>query len=125
MAKLEKLDFLMPEHKATFIIDKIEYHSISQWMAAAKATLFRDDEAQKRIMKQDSPHHCETLAKSIKGYNRTVCGANILQLLYRGMKAKLLQNTLLYLDFITTEDTLLGSDLFIKLKNEFLMITND
>lgn len=144
MTKLAKLDFLLSEHKASFTIDKIEYHSISQWMASAKATLFRDDESCKIIMKTDSPYKCEHIARSIKGYNSTVWGANIRQLLYRGMKAKLLQNTLHYLNFITlgeidsplllkiiknnfimAEDHQLASDLLIKLKNEFLMITDD
>lgn len=125
MTKLAKLDFLLSEHKAYFTIDKIEYHSISQWMAAAKATLFRDDQSFKIIMKTDSPHDCEHLARSIKGYNSFVWKVNIEQLLYRGMKAKLLQNTLHYLDFITAKDHQLTSDLLIKLKNEFLMITND
>lgn len=144
MTKLTKLDFLMPEHKATFIIDKIEYHSISQWMAAAKATIFLDDESNKIIMDTSSPYKCEYLAKSIKGYNKIVWGANIKNIFYRGMKAKLTQNTLHYLDFITlgeidspllskiirnnfiiVDDYQLTSDLLIKLKNEFLMITDD
>ena len=120
-----KLDFLLPEHIFNFTIDKIEYHSISQWMAAAKATLFRDEERCKIIMETDSPFSCESLALKIKGYNHVVWGANIKQLIYRGMKAKITQNNLYYLDFIMAENYKLASDLFIALKNEFLMITDN
>ena len=120
-------EFLFPDHKSPtpFIIDKIRYHSISQWMAASKATLFRDDDSLKRIMKRDTPNMCDFLARSIKGYNNIVWRVNIDQLYYRGVKAKLTQNPLYYLDFLMTKDYILASDLLIKLKREFLMIDDD
>ena len=118
---MTKLDFLLPECKADFTIDKIKYHSISQWMAAMKAILFRDYQICNQIMITDCPYTCERLSKLVKGYNGNIWRVNIEHLYYRGTKAKLLQNTLNYLDFIMIKEHQLTSDILIRLKREFLM----
>lgn len=120
----QTLNFLLHEHKAQFTIDKVEYHSVSQWISASKATLFRDEELRKKIMNTESPQDCEYLSNKISGYNSVVWSVNIHNFIYRGLKEKLLQHPKYFLDFILLDHKQLGSSLLIKLQNELLDLCN-
>ena len=52
--------------KLRFEVGGIMYHSIAQWVAAAKATFFGDFAARSAILHCNDPHECMDLAKSIE-----------------------------------------------------------
>jgi ribA/ribD-fused uncharacterized protein len=89
-------------YPAEFEIDGVCYRWAEQWMMAAKARLFGDQEALAAILGADEPHACKKVGRSVRNYDDGHWSAARFGLVVTGNIAKFSQNQPL-------RDHLLGS----------------
>ncbi len=75
-----------------FEIQGRTYNTAEQFMMAAKAELFGDDESFKKIMATKRPEEQKALGKLVKGFDREYWQQNAKLIVYRGSYAKFNQN---------------------------------
>jgi ribA/ribD-fused uncharacterized protein len=86
-----------------FQIDGVRYRWAEQWMMAAKARLFGDQEALATILDADDPLACKKIGRRVRNYDDRHWSAARFDLVVEGNIAKFGQNQPL-------RDHLLGSD---------------
>jgi ribA/ribD-fused uncharacterized protein len=86
-----------------FQIDGVRYRWAEQWMMAAKARLFADDEALAAILRANEPLACKKIGRTVRNCNAGHWSAARFDLVVAGNIAKFGQNRLL-------REHLLGSD---------------
>jgi ribA/ribD-fused uncharacterized protein len=89
-------------YPAEFGIDGVRYRWAEQWMMAAKARLFGDQEALAAILGADEPLACKKIGRTVRNYDDGHWSAARFGLVVTGNIAKFSQNQLL-------RDHLLGS----------------
>lgn len=71
-----------------FRVDGIEYASAEHWMMAAKARLFRDAQAEARILDARTPAEAKKLGRGVRGFDEDEWAARRVDLVVRGNVAK-------------------------------------
>jgi ribA/ribD-fused uncharacterized protein len=89
-------------YPAEFNIDGERYRWAEQWMMAAKARLFGDQEALAAILAADGPLDCKRIGRTVRNYDDGRWSAGRFDLVVEGNIAKFSQNAAL-------RDHLLGS----------------
>jgi ribA/ribD-fused uncharacterized protein len=89
-------------YPAKFEIDGVCYRWAEQWMMAAKARLFGDQEALAAILRVDEPHACKKIGRAVRNYDDGHWSAARFGLVVTGNIGKFSQNQPL-------RDHLLGS----------------
>lgn len=90
-----------------FEIDGIKYNCAEQYMMAAKARLFKDDDVLERIMEAESPREQKKLGRLVKGFNTDRWNAIAREVVYEGNYAKFTQNNDLLEKLLATKGTTL------------------
>ena len=77
---------------APFSIDDITYPTAEHWMMAAKARLFRDDQALAAVLAANSPTDAKAVGRAVRGYREQDWAAARFDLVVGGSVAKFRQN---------------------------------
>ncbi|HWG62787.1 MAG TPA: NADAR family protein [Streptosporangiaceae bacterium] len=77
---------------APFSIDDITYPTAEHWMMAAKARLFRDDQALAAVLAANSPIDAKAAGRAVRGYREQDWAAARFDLVVAGSVAKFRQN---------------------------------
>ena len=93
--------------KCKFEVDDIVYNCAEQYMMAAKAKLFGDDDTLDRIMESTSPREQKKLGRLVKGFNADRWNTVAREVVYEGNYAKFTQNLDLLDKLLGTEGTTL------------------
>lgn len=83
------------------------YNSAEQFMMAAKACLFQDDETWLKIMNEGRPQYQKKLGRLVKGYDDAKWDSIAKEVVYTGNYYKFTQNPELKLILLATEGTTL------------------
>lgn len=75
-----------------FVLDKIKYSCVEQYMMAKKAQLFRDQESWRKIMKTENPAKIKALGRKIKKFDEKTWEKQRLRIVQDGSFAKYSQN---------------------------------
>ena len=94
-------------HPSKFSIEKITYSCAEQWMMAAKARLFNDNDALKKIMKTNNPKEQKAFGRKVKGYADKIWDKFARNFVYIGSLAKYSQNNNLKKRLMETRGTTL------------------
>lgn len=94
-------------YPSLFIIDGIWYANAEQYMMAAKARLFKDEEALQKILASTSPREMKSIGRSIKKFDQQVWEQNREQIVYDANMAKFSQNEELKKKLLDTKDKIL------------------
>jgi len=78
-----------------FTIGHNKYNSAEQWMMAAKARLFNDEETVVKIMQAEHPREQKKLGRQVKNFEPDVWEKNCRKLVYEGNYAKFTQHQVL------------------------------
>ena len=91
-----------------FAVDGVSYHTAEQYMMAAKARLFKDEEVLREIMSADNPAAYKKLGRKIHGFDPARWDAVKYDIVVAGNKAKFGQNPLLKEFLLSTGDAILA-----------------
>lgn len=80
-------------HKSKFQVDGLTYNSAEQFMMYGKAKLFGDIEIADKIMISKNVREQKSLGRRVKNFDLETWNKNVLDIVYRGNKAKFEQNT--------------------------------
>ncbi len=90
-----------------FEIDGVLYNCAEQYMMAAKAKLFKDEDTLDRIMEEESPRGQKQLGRLVKGFNTDRWNTVAREVVYEGNYAKFTQNADLLDKLLATKGTTL------------------
>lgn len=90
-----------------FQIDGVRYHWAEQWMMAAKARLFGDQEALAAILGADGPLVCKKVGRTVRNYDDGQWSAARFDLVVAGNIVKFCQNEPLRKHLLGSEDAIL------------------
>jgi ribA/ribD-fused uncharacterized protein len=90
--------------RCKFTIDGIEYNCAEQYMMAAKAKLFNDQEALEAIMKSKDPREQKATGRKVKNFNPEQWEAIAKDVVTRANMAKFTQNEEMKLFMLGTGD---------------------
>lgn len=85
----------------------ITYNCAEQYMMAAKAKLFKDEETLAKIMASDDPRTQKALGREVKNFDQNLWNENALSVVQHGNRCKFSQNEDAYKQLMATEGTLL------------------
>ena len=94
-------------HPCRFVVDGVTYNCAEQFMMAEKARLFRDVEAERRIMAATKPNEQKSAGRRVRGFSDELWLARAKDIVYRGNWAKFSQNPKLYSRLMATQETTL------------------
>ena len=94
-------------HRSPFMLDSARYLAAEQYMMAAKARLFGDDERLSRIMAAEEPSDQKALGRSVRGFDRRAWQKVARDIVYRGNRAKFSTHRDLLALLLATEGTTL------------------
>lgn len=90
-----------------FEVDGVTYNCAEQYMMAAKAKLFNDNDTLDRIMEAEQPREQKKLGRLVKGFNAERWNAVAKEIVYEGNYAKFTQNARLLRKLLDTKGTTL------------------
>ena len=95
-------------HMCSFVVDGITYNCMEQFMMAAKAKLFGDDEILKEIMQSTEPKEIKALGRKVHNFNNTLWDRQKYTIVYCGNLAKFAQNKELGKYLLSTKGKILA-----------------
>jgi len=90
-----------------FQIDSVSYRWAEQWMMAAKARLFGDQEALAAILRADEPFACKKIGRTVRNYDDGQWNAARFDLVVAGNIAKFSQSQPLREHLLGSDDAIL------------------
>jgi hypothetical protein len=93
--------------ECTFEVDGVTYNCAEQYMMAAKARLFGDDDTLERIMEAEHPREQKRLGRMVRDFNAERWSAFAKEIVYEGNYAKFTQNADLLKKLLATKGTTL------------------
>ena len=90
-----------------FQVDGVRYHWAEQWMMAAKARLFGDQEALAAILQAGEPLECKKIGRTVRNYDDGQWSAARFDLVVAGNIAKFGQNQPLREHLLGSDDAIL------------------
>lgn len=94
-------------YKSSFVVDGVKYCCMEQYMMAAKAKLFEDEETLHKIMNSTNPKNIKALGRNIANFDDTKWSAIMDDVVVAGNISKFSQNPLLMKLLLSTEDKIL------------------
>ena len=91
-----------------FIIDGVRYNCVEGWYQASKAAYFKDWASHKLIMSTRSPRKMKEIGKTIKGYKEDEWEKVCTEVMYQGVREKMLQNQEARELLISTKHSIIG-----------------
>ena len=79
-------------YRQDFVVEGVTYNCAEQYMMAAKAKLFEDDETLDKIMASTSPKEQKQLGREVKNFDKDKWDAVARDLVEKGNYAKFTQN---------------------------------
>jgi ribA/ribD-fused uncharacterized protein len=89
---------------STFIIDKVRYNCVEQYMMAEKARLFGDEEVRAKILASPYPKAQKAFGRKVRGYNDAAWSAVRYSIVLAGTLEKYKQNAELRALLLDTGD---------------------
>jgi ribA/ribD-fused uncharacterized protein len=94
-------------HKATMVIDGIEYNCCEQYMMHQKALTFGDQAIAEMVLQNKNPRDQKALGRQINGFDKDKWDSVCLGIVYKGNLEKFRQNPDLLAELLSTGDRLL------------------
>ncbi len=94
-------------HPSPFMIDAIWYNCAEQYMMAAKARLFRDQETERKIMSSVEPIDQKRYGQKVRNFIQDTWYREARSIVFRGNQAKFLQNEDMKKELLATVGTTL------------------
>ncbi len=94
-------------YSTRFIIDDICYANAEQYMMAAKARLFKDEESLEKILASTSPREMKSIGRTIKNFDQSVWEQKREQIVFDANMAKFSQDIVLKRVLLDTKDKVL------------------
>jgi len=79
-------------HPCNFLLDRVSYNCVEQYIQNKKAILFRDSETATRIMDTTSPQVMKALGAKVKNFEKGKWGENMSEIVKEAIRAKFSQN---------------------------------
>jgi len=94
-------------YPSDFEVDGVEYNCCEQYMMAAKARLFGDEEALEAIMETDDPREQKRLGRLVVGFDEDTWNEVAVDIVTEGNFAKFSQNPEMKAWLLSTQDKIL------------------
>lgn len=104
----EENGYLSNWYLADFMIDRIAFSSMEQYMMYQKAVVFDDTEIAKEILATSDVAEIKAYGRKVLNYNDTVWNGVRQIIIYRGLLEKFRQNKELAQQLLATEDAILA-----------------
>lgn len=104
----EEYGFLSNWYLSDFIIDRIHFSSMEQYMMYKKAILFRDNEIAKKILNMQDVGKIKALGRQVKNYDDVIWNGMRQLIIYEGLLEKFRQNQDLKEKLMKTGDSILA-----------------